>query len=64
VIFFLMKDQNVKNSVCAATPGPKNRGSSSHWMLAFFVKHIYSRHKYVKSDALSSYRLVSFILLN
>jgi hypothetical protein len=44
---------------------PKNRRPLSHWMLAFFfVKSIYCRHKYVKSDALSSYRLVSFILLN
>jgi hypothetical protein len=43
---------------------PKNRGAPSHWTLTFFVKPIYSRHKYAKSDALSSYRLVSFILLN
>jgi hypothetical protein len=44
---------------------PKNRGAPSYWTLAFFpVKPIYSRHKYAKSGALSSYRLVSFILLN
>jgi hypothetical protein len=49
---------------CGA-PGPKNQRVSSHWTLVFlFVKSIYSRHKYAKSDALSSYRLVSFILLN
>jgi hypothetical protein len=44
---------------------PKNRGPPSHCAVAFFpIKHIYYRHKYVKSDALSSYRLVSFIFLN
>jgi hypothetical protein len=34
---------------------PKNRGAPSHWTLALFpVKSIYPRHKYVKSDALST----------
>jgi hypothetical protein len=49
----------------AAVPSPKNRESTSYWTLVFFlVNLIYSKHKYVKSGALSSYRLVSFILLN
>jgi hypothetical protein len=44
---------------------PKNRGPPSHCTVAFFpIKPIYYRHKYVKSDALLSYRLVLFIFLN
>jgi hypothetical protein len=44
---------------------PKNRGPPSHRTVAFFpIKPIYYRHKYVKSDALLSYRLVLLIFLN
>jgi hypothetical protein len=39
----------------AAPPGPKNIEISSHGMLAlFYIKPIYSRHKHIKSYALST----------
>jgi hypothetical protein len=59
-----IQDRLWGGAVGAAALGPKKQRPPSHWTLAFFVKPIYSRHKYVKNDALSSYRLVSFILLN
>jgi hypothetical protein len=51
------KDRTVPEVMRRVQPhrAPKNRGALSHWTLALFpVKHIYSNHKYAKSDALST----------